>query len=112
MVSAKGKLICEKVTDQIREDFGLSWSQNENVNGFNDFWESSGQIATVIKKVACNKCAVKISSHGRGLDVFFGKKAQNDAPAAESRGAESAERLNLLQRAFENDGLDSKVLKP
>ena len=33
MVTVKGKLISERVTDQIREDFGLSWSQNENANG-------------------------------------------------------------------------------
>ena len=39
--------------------------------------------------------------HGRGLDVFFRKKAQNDAPAAESR-IESTERLNLMQQG----GLD------
>ena len=48
----------------------------------------------MIKKVACNADVVKMSVHGRGLDVFFGKNAQNDAPAAESR--QSTERLDLF----------------
>ena len=67
----------------------------------------------MIKKVACNEGVVKINVHGRGLDVFFGKKAQSDAPAAESRVAESesTERPHSLKQAFENEGLESKVLK-
>ena len=76
---------------------------------FSDFWESSDQIATVIKKVARNEGVVKISVHGRGFDVFFGKKAQNDVPVADSR--QSTERLDLLKQAFENEGLESEVLK-
>ena len=42
--------------------------------------------------------------------MFFGEKPQNDALAAGSR-VESNERLDLIQQAFENDGLESKALK-
>ena len=63
----------------------------------------------MIKKVARNEGVVKISVHGRGFDVFFGKKAQNYVPVADSR--QSTERLDLLKQAFKNEGLESKVLK-
>ena len=66
----------------LRESYRLNpggfWSKLESERKcelFSDFWESSDQIATVIKKVARNESAVKISVHGRGFDVFFGKKA-------------------------------------
>ena len=109
-VPLKGKVMCEKDSDQIREDFGLSLSQIQNVEVLAIFGNFLTRLlARVIKKVACNDRVVKISVHGRGLDVFFGKKAQNDASAAESR--QSTERLDLLKHAFENEGLESKVLK-
>ena len=106
----KGKL---DLRESYRPNPGGFWSKLESerkCESFGDFWESLDEIATVIKKVARNEGAVNISVHGRDLDVFFGKKAQNDAPAAESR-VESTERLDSLKQAFENEDLESKVPK-
>ena len=89
--------------ERFRPNPGGFWSKLEpdrKYESFSDFWGSPDQIARVIKKVACNEGVVKMSVHGRGLDVFFGKKAQNDSPAAGSR-VESTERLDLLKQAFE-----------
>jgi len=88
--------------------FRSKFEPERKCESFSDFWESPDQIAKVIKEVACYECVVKISVHGRGFDVFFGKKAQNDALTAKSR---STERLDLLKQAFENEGRESKVLE-
>ena len=68
-----------------RPNPGGFWSKLESERKcelFSDFWESSDQIATVIKRGARNEGVVKINVHGRGFDVFFGKKAQNDVQVA------------------------------
>ena len=106
----KGK---SDLRERFRPNPGGFWSKLEpdrKCECLSGFWKSPDQIARVIKKVACNDRVVKISVHRRGFDVFFGKKAQNNSPAAGSR-AESTERLDLLKQAFENEGLESKVLK-
>ena len=108
--SHKGK---SDVRERFRSNPGGFWSKFEpdrKCESLGDFWGSPDQIERVIKKVACNDRVVKINVHGRGLNVYFGKKAQNNSPAAESR-VESTERLDLLKQAFENEGLESKVLK-
>ena len=107
--SHKGK---SDMRERFRPNPGGFWSKFEpdpKCESLGDFWELPDQIARVIKKVACNDRVVKISVHGRGFDVFFGKKAQNDSPAGGSR-VEATERLDLLKQAFENEGLESEKI--
>lgn len=93
-----------------RPNLGRFWDTSKPFRkggGFGDFWESADHFERLITKVISTEGVVRICVHRRGIDVYFGKNAQQQAktPAVEkSRLVESAERLNSMQQAFKNEG--------
>ena len=67
------------------------------------------RVARLVQEISSIDGISKISVRKDGIDVFFVKKTQQKTLC--SKHHEFTERLDLLQRAFENEGLESNVLK-
>ena len=72
-------------------------------------WIITKQVARLVQELSSINGISKISVREDGIDVFFVKKTQQKTLC--SKHHEFTERLDLLQRAFENEGLESNVLK-
>jgi len=76
-----------------------------------DFWHSEDKmvrVARLVQEISSIDGISKISVRKDGIDVFFVKKTQQKTLCSKH---EFTERLDLMQRAFENEGLESNILK-
>ena len=88
------------------------WRRTRSHDEFGDskgIWRFSKQVVRLVQEISSIDGISKISVREDGIDVFFVKKTQQKTLCPKQH--ESTERLDLMQRAFENEGLESKVLK-
>ena len=77
-----------------------------------DFWHSEDKmvrVARLVQEISSIDGISKISVRKDSIEVFFVKKTQQKTFC--SKHHEFTERLDLLQKAFETEGLESNVLK-
>ena len=82
---------------------------NDETGDSKGIWRFSKQVVRLVQEISSIDGISKISVREDGIDVFFVKKTQQKTLCPKQH--ESTERLDLMQRAFENEGLESKVLK-
>ena len=94
-----------------RQNSERIWQRERLHEEFGDskgIWSFTKQVARLVQELSSIKGISKISVREDGIDVFFVKKTQQETLC--SKHHEFTERLDLLQRAFENEGLESNVL--
>jgi len=74
-------------------------------------WSFPKQVARLVQELSSINGISKISVRKDGFDVFFVKKTQQTQQKILCSNHEFTERLDLLKEAFENEGLESNVLK-
>uniref|UniRef100_A0A7S2ARJ6 Uncharacterized protein n=1 Tax=Octactis speculum TaxID=3111310 RepID=A0A7S2ARJ6_9STRA len=95
-----------------RQNSERIWQRERLHEEFGDskgIWSFTKQVARLVQELSSIKGISKISVREDGIDVFFVKKTQQKNLCPKQH--ESTERLDLMQRAFENESLESKVLK-
>ena len=88
------------------------WQRTRSHEEFGDskgIWSFPKQVARLVQELSSINGISKISVREDGIDVFFVKKTQQGTLYPKQH--EFTERLDLMQRAFENEGLESNVLK-
>jgi len=88
------------------------WRTTRSHDGIGDskgIWRFPKQVVRLVQEISMIDGISKISVREDGIDVFFVKKIQQKTLCPKQH--ESTERLDLMQRAFENEGLESMVLK-
>ena len=88
------------------------WRKTRSHDGIGDskgIWRFPKQVVRLVQEISIIDGISKIKVREDGIDVFFVKKTQQNIFCPKQH--ESTERLDLMQRAFENEGLESKVLK-
>jgi len=95
-----------------RQNSERIWQRERLHEEFGDskgIWSFPKQVARLVQELSSINGISKISVRKDGIDVFFVKKTQQKTLC--SKHHEFTERLDLLRRAFENEGLESNVLK-
>ena len=66
--------------------------------GLGDFWESADHFERLIMKVISIEGVARISVHRRGIDVYFGKNAQQQgSSSAESKTVSARENVQSIR---------------